>query len=363
MEKNNAMMILEEIKSSDLIENRVQLLTQLAQLDTQGDSDVPSFLQSLTALWEDVTCLDVSQCLLNKAILHVASKYLALDRSDCSQYFLAFGIKVSPWCGKHLYMSVMSMEESQEEEHSNIFFQLLLDYLRFSASSFTAIGKICFVSDEASAVKFVSEQLNLTKEVILNAKKVESFSSEILKAVQGVIDSIVRLCKEFSPTVNQCVNEMKINGNVGIARMEEGNSVCNLVSIITMGIKSMSELGMLAARDGGNLVTILNTSWKGVITLLQIDKHTLASKVDVGEIILKLISLIKESLRFAAEAWSCSAKENISATEARRVFLPVKFYLINAVKVAALFPSQASMVFKEISLCILMISANQAWLG
>ena len=95
-------------------------------------------------------------------------------------------------------MSVMSMEESQEEEHSNIFFQvgdasvstslseitgrlsysiiliqLLLDYLRFSASSFTAIGKICFMSDEASAVtvhKFVSEQLNLTKEVILNAK-------------------------------------------------------------------------------------------------------------------------------------------------------------------------------------------------
>lgn len=188
-------------------------------------------------------------------------------------------------------------------------------------------------------------------------QKVESFSSEIFKAVQGVIDSIVHLCKEFSPTVTQCVNEMKTNGNVGIARMDEGNTVCNLVSMITMGVKSMSELGMLAARDGGNLVTILNTSWKGVITLLQIDKQTLASKVDVGEIIIKLLSLIKESLRFAAEAWSCSVKENISATEARRVFLPVKFYLINAVKVAALFPSQASMVFKEISLCILMISA------
>lgn len=51
--------------------------------------------------------------------------------------------------------------------------QLLLDYLRFSASSFTAIGKTCFMTDEASAVtvhKFVSEQLNLTKEVIMNAK-------------------------------------------------------------------------------------------------------------------------------------------------------------------------------------------------
>ncbi|ANM60750.1 holliday junction resolvase [Arabidopsis thaliana] len=257
-------------------------------------------------------------------------------------------------------MSVMSMEESQEEEHSNIFFQLLLDYLRFSASSFTAIGKTCFMTDDASAVtvhKFVSEQLNLTKELIMNSKKVESFSSEIFKAVQVVIDSTVRLCKEYSQTVNREVSEMKTSGHVGKARMEEGNAVGNLVSMITLGVKSLSELGMLAARDGGNLVAILNTSWKGVITLLQLDKQTLVSKVDVGEIILKLISLIKDSLRFAAEAWSCSVKENISATEARRVFLPVKFYLINAVKVVALFPSQASMVSKDIALCILMISA------
>ncbi|XP_024007724.1 uncharacterized protein LOC18994398 isoform X2 [Eutrema salsugineum] len=357
--ENNAMRILGEIKSSDLIENRVQLLTRLCQLDTEENSDVPSFVESLTTLWEDFTCLDVSQCLLNKAILPVASKYLALERPDCSQYFLAFGSKVSQWCAKHLHMSVMSMEESQEEEHSNIFFQLLLNYLRFSAQALLLMGKYVSMSDEASAVtvhKFVSEQLNLTKEVILNAQ-VESFSSEIFKAAQVVIDSFIRLCKEFSPTVNQCINEIKTNGNVGIAKMEEGNTVCNLVSIITLGVNSLSELGMLAARDGGNLVTILNTSWKGVITLLQIDKQILVSKIDVGEIILKLISLIKESLRFAAEAWSCSAKENISATEARRVFLPVKFYLINAVKVVALFPSQASMMFKEIALCILMISA------
>ncbi|KAF3584641.1 hypothetical protein F2Q69_00025836 [Brassica cretica] len=145
--------------------------------------------------------------------------------------------------------------------------QLLLDYLGFSSSSLTAIGKICLMRDETLGVtvrKFVSELLNLTKEVILNAKKVESFSSEIFKAAQVVIDSVVCLCKEFSPI---------------------------------------------------------------------------------------------ESLRLAAEAWSCSGKETISATEARRVFLPAKFYLINAVKLVALFPSQSSMVFKEITLCILMIPA------
>nr|VDD16868.1 unnamed protein product [Brassica rapa] len=184
MEKN-AIRILDEIKSSDLMENRVQLLARLGQLDPQDDTDVPSFVESLTTLWEDFTCLDVSQCLLNKAILPalpVASKYLALDRPDRCHYFLAFGIKVSQWCAKHLNMSVMSMEESQEEEHSNVFFQLLLDYLGFSASSFTAIGKICFMRDETAAVtvrKFVSEQLILTKEVILNAKSVMRYSSEL----------------------------------------------------------------------------------------------------------------------------------------------------------------------------------------
>ncbi|AAB80635.1 Contains similarity to Chlamydia outer membrane protein (gb/X53512) [Arabidopsis thaliana] len=314
MEKN-AMKLLEEIKSSDLIENRAQLLTRLSQLDVEENSDLPSFVESLTTLWEDFTCLDVSLCLLNKAILPVASKYLALDRPDCSHYFLAFAIKLMVSKGLSYSINVM---------------QLLLDYLRFSASSFTAIGKTCFMTDDASAVtvhKFVSEQLNLTKELIMNSK-----------AVQVVIDSTVRLCKEYSQTVNREVSEMKTSGHVGKARMEEGNAVGNLVSMITLGVKSLSELGMLAARDGGNLVAILNTSWK-------------------GEIILKLISLIKDSLRFAAEAWSCSVKENISATEARRVFLPVKFYLINAVKVVALFPSQASMVSKDIALCILMISA------
>uniref|UniRef100_M4DFR5 Uncharacterized protein n=1 Tax=Brassica campestris TaxID=3711 RepID=M4DFR5_BRACM len=162
MEKN-AIRILDEIKSSD-------------------------------TLWEDFTCLDVSQCLLNKAILPalpVASKYLALDRPDCCHYFLAFGIKVSQWCAKHLNMSVMSMEESQEEEHSNVFFQLLLDYLGFSASSFTAIGKICFMRDETAAVtvrKFVSEQLILTKEVILNAKIIwESMFSALLLSLKALM--------------------------------------------------------------------------------------------------------------------------------------------------------------------------------
>lgn len=51
-------------------------------------------LTTRLAFWEDFTCLDVSQCLLNKGILQCAVKYLKLDISGCLSQFLALGTKV-----------------------------------------------------------------------------------------------------------------------------------------------------------------------------------------------------------------------------------------------------------------------------
>lgn len=46
------------------------------------------------AFWEDFTCLDISQCMLNKTILSVAAKYVDSDVSECLVQFLALGTKV-----------------------------------------------------------------------------------------------------------------------------------------------------------------------------------------------------------------------------------------------------------------------------
>lgn len=93
--------------------------------------------------------------MLNKAMLQVAVKYLESGLSNCMAQFLDFGTKVrmlprnllfrkmvigflsllsdwemfvmyqaSMWCRKHLKMTLMSTEESQEEEHSSLFFQV-----------------------------------------------------------------------------------------------------------------------------------------------------------------------------------------------------------------------------------------------
>ncbi|XP_021897023.1 LOW QUALITY PROTEIN: uncharacterized protein LOC110814019 [Carica papaya] len=297
--------------------------------------------------------------MLNQTILHVASKCLDFDLSGCLGKFVGLGTRASLWCAKHLKMSTMSTEESPEEEHCSVFFQLLLDCLNFSVASISVMNEHSLSSDDEALMvtveNFVLEQLKLTKETIAQIKRIDSLSQEALKAAQIVIDSVIRLCKEYSQAVNWDVCDAELEKDKGNGQRKETNIRNHVISITAITVEKLCELGILAAKDGGNLVSILNISWKGVVTLLQHGKWALAAKVKVADIILSLISLVNESLQYAAEAWS-SEKETISVTEARRTFVPVKFYLINAVKISMFFPRQAYLVYKDITLCVLMIS-------
>ncbi|KAK3187790.1 hypothetical protein Dsin_027351 [Dipteronia sinensis] len=351
--------LIEAIKSSEVVENRIELLTQLRDLDLSENSDLSYLIQCLTTFWEDFTCLDVSQCMLNKNILHVAAKYMDSDLSGCLLQFLQLGVKASVWCGKHLKMTRMSKEESQEEEHCNLFFQLLMDFFSYSAASFLALTRYPVSNNEESmsiVEKFTLEQLNLTKDAISDSKAISSAGLDILKVAQAVIDVVIRLCKDYSIVVNwESCDARYEKVKIGID-CEEHVIVNHVANITKCAIEKLSELGVLAANGGGSLVTILNVSWKGVVNLLQLGKGELAVKVNVADIIVTLISLANESLRCGVEAWSSAQKEAISVNEARRTFVPVKFYLINAIKISSLFPSQAVMVYKEITLCVLIIS-------
>ncbi|CAK7336201.1 unnamed protein product [Dovyalis caffra] len=344
--------VLQAIKSSDVVESRIELFDKLRDFDLLEKSDLASVL-------EYFTCLDISQCMLNKTILSVAAKYVDSDLSECLVQFLALEIKASGWCGKHLKMTAMSTEESQEEEHSNLFFQVLLDLFSLSAASTIALTRHpVFVDDASEAIVegFILEQLNLIKDVVSEIKRISSFGSEALKAAQTVIDTIMRLCKGYFDAVNWDLCDArpeKDENNID----SEGAKIMNHVTNITKcTIDKLCELGIVAANDGGSLVTILNVSWKGVVTLLQQGKRVLKEMLSVQDIIVTLISLVNETLRCVAETWSSSLKETISITEARRAFLPSKFYLTTAVKISSLYPCQAYLVFKEVTLCVLMIS-------
>lgn len=136
----------------------------------------------------------------------------------------------------------------------------------------------------------------------------------------------------------------------------------HFISIAKCTVENLVELGILAANAGGNLVTVLNLSWKGVVTLLQLGRGFLSAKMNISDIILSLISLAKGALSCAAQTWS-SLIEPVSAAEAKRIFIPVKFYLINAARIISHYPSQAFSIFKDITLCILTVLTFRIFLG
>ncbi|CAN0875637.1 hypothetical protein LINGRAHAP2_LOCUS10944 [Linum grandiflorum] len=348
--------LLEAIKSADVVENRIQLLAQLEDLELRGKSELASLVECLSTFWEDYTCLDASQCVLNKTIVHVAAKFVG-DSSECMQEFLALATKASSWCGKHLKMTLMSTDESQEEEHCQLFFQLLLEFLGLATASVICLTRNPLLSSKESVViveNFIREVLNLIKDVMPEIKRMNSLGSELLKVAQTAIDALMNFCKGYFQIMNHNLCDGRLIDASAIA--SEGFSFKNHVANITkFMVEGLCELGSLAASDGGSLVTILNMSWKGVVTLLQLGKEVILQKVSVQDIIRTLTSLVSEHLKSATQAWS-STKETVSVAESRRTFLPVKFYLINAVKISLLYPGQACSVYRELMICILTIS-------
>uniref|UniRef100_A0A7N0UQX7 Uncharacterized protein n=1 Tax=Kalanchoe fedtschenkoi TaxID=63787 RepID=A0A7N0UQX7_KALFE len=351
--------LLEAIKSSDVVENRSQLVEKLRELELCDKSDLASVAEALTIFWEDFTCLDVSQCILNRAILQVAAKYVDSDTPECLEWHLILCTKASKWCGKHLSMTLLSTEDSQEKEHSSMFYQLLQFFLNLAATTFSAMARHPIIGNQRMTdvvEPFFIEQLGFTRECVSESKRLYIFGSEVLKSVQGVLNGAVQVCKAYSQSINWDTADGILGNNACETYNEEAAKAIHAVSIIHSTIEKLCEIGVLAANDGGNLVTVLNVSWKGVVNLLQLCKGALAVRVKVPDIILTLISLATESLRCAAKAWSGLSEDGVSVTEARKTFLPVKFYLINATRISSQYPNQAFLVSKEIIKCVLKIS-------
>ncbi|CAI0380373.1 unnamed protein product [Linum tenue] len=141
--------------------------------------------------------LDVSQCMLNKTIVHVAPKFVGPASSDCLSWFLALGTKASSWCRKHLKMTLMSIQDSQEEEHSRLFFQLLLELLSLSTANILSLTKYPLLSSKelVDVEKFILELLNMIIYVVVEIKRINSLGSEVLKVAQTSIDALINMCK------------------------------------------------------------------------------------------------------------------------------------------------------------------------
>ncbi|CAA0835752.1 Unknown protein [Striga hermonthica] len=342
-----------------VVENRVKLLKELEESGVREKSAVNSLFECLAILWEEFTCLDISQCMLNKAILDVAAKYLDSDISGCLVQFLALGTKANMWSRKHMKMTLMSMEDSPEEEHSSFFYQLVLDLLNYTVASYSALARYTVSFNEELVVgleNFISEQFSLMTDLVSEIKRIHTLGSELLKAAQFALDAVTRLCKVYCSGVKWDIfHENSDDAKTGHCR--ELERVDHVIRVTNCTIEKLCEMGTVAANDGGSLVSVLNLSWKGVVSLLQFGKGALATKVNIRDVIMNLISLASESLRRAAETWLSSVKDNVPVAEAKRIFLPIKFYLINAVRIISQYQTQSTCLYRDIALFVVMISS------
>ncbi|KAF4370864.1 hypothetical protein G4B88_012664 [Cannabis sativa] len=363
---NDLKTILDAIKSSDVVESRTQLLYELGELELSEKSDLVSLIECLTL--DILGRLHLSGC----NSVHVKQGHNTCGFKAPGIGYILLSMPVSYPCneGKHMVRKAPEDDShvlrgvSRRGAYRTVFsvlvptLSLLVDFLSFSTASYSALARIPISANRTSmdaTEKFILEQLNLTKELLSEIKKINSHGSEVLKIAHMVIDAVIRLCGVYSEAVTWNVTDEKLDTENSSMECEVINNMNHVIDITKCSIGKLHEIGIIAANSGGSLVSILNVSWKGVVSLLQLGEGILAIKMNVADIISSLISLANEYLKSVAEAWSSSLKEPISAVEARRKFIPLRFYLINALKISALYPCQACTVHREITLCILMI--------
>uniref|UniRef100_A0A0E0NPJ5 Uncharacterized protein n=1 Tax=Oryza rufipogon TaxID=4529 RepID=A0A0E0NPJ5_ORYRU len=319
--------LVEAIKSSEVLENRISLINQL----------------------EDPFQLCADDLGLVVGSLIVALKCSELDTTNCLGPFLTLGSKAGSWCVRHLLWSVESIDESedaQEEEHSRLFPEIIALTLNISSKHLPVASK-CIAEDTVHAVgDFILELLTLTESSILDKKL--GTTGHVAKAAPVFLDETIKLCRVYSEAAksDQCIMSMPKEETT--EEHKETDLTSNIAQITACTIQSLCKIGTHAASSGGSQVILLNISWKGIISLLQLGKGMVEEKVNVREIILIPISVAIESLRVATERWCVPLQEVLGTAEARRAFLPIKYFLTNAVRICSIYPSETMAIYKSI---------------
>uniref|UniRef100_K3XF10 Uncharacterized protein n=1 Tax=Setaria italica TaxID=4555 RepID=K3XF10_SETIT len=279
--------------------------------------------------------------------VQVALKCSCIDMTDCLGQFLALIAKASSWCGKHLLWSVESIEESeevQEEEHSRILPEIISMTLNISIKLLPSAAKCITVDMVHTTGEFISELLSLTESSIVDNKKIHGAAPDIARAAPVFLDETTKLCWAYSEAAkaDNCKTSIP-DEDTTVKHIEQG--LASDVTRITLStIQTLCKLGTYAASSGGSQVTLLNVSWKGVVSLLQSGKGMIEEKINVREIILTLLSLSIKSLRVAAETWCMPLPEAI-------------VFLINAVRICSAYPSESMIIHKNIIRCALVITS------
>ncbi|KAL3685896.1 hypothetical protein R1sor_003918 [Riccia sorocarpa] len=130
------------------------------------------------------------------------------------------------------------------------------------------------------------------------------------------------------------------------------------LQVVSSSIRSLVELGDLSTKGGAGSLRILNISWKSVAALLSRDEGCdfVASGVDVTRIMTALLCHAVQSLKVPVQAFLSSPDSG--EKDARRLSIPVKFFLQIAERLSLNYPHKAIIAGSSISLSLSKILAS-----
>ncbi|KAL2653951.1 hypothetical protein R1flu_022079 [Riccia fluitans] len=130
------------------------------------------------------------------------------------------------------------------------------------------------------------------------------------------------------------------------------------LKLVSSSITSLVELGGLSTKGGAGSLGLMNISWKSVAALLLREEGCdfLASEVDVTPILTALLRHAVQALKVPIQTFLSSSESG--ERDARRLCIPVKFFLQIAERIASLFPYKAIMASSSIALSLSQILAS-----
>ncbi|CAM6127138.1 unnamed protein product [Calypogeia fissa] len=173
------------------------------------------------------------------------------------------------------------------------------------------------------------------------------------KSCQELLGVTHRLVRLFRRQVGSKATEAHDNNSQ--QESSPGSRWANLptaLRIVASSIQSFVELGKLSTSSGETSLALLNISWKSILALLQVEegREVVASVVDIPSIIITLISNAVDSTKRAMETWIVKSSDS-GQKEARKLCIPIKFFLLTAQKISAVYPQKAAMATRNIISC------------
>ncbi|KAI5071648.1 hypothetical protein GOP47_0013899 [Adiantum capillus-veneris] len=332
---------LKDAKATDAVD--AHLLEWLAEHSPSCFIEALQIVEVLTSCWEKCGGLEMFSIQTAVSMLRGAQRLL-LQSQESSQLLasvLVLALKIQSWCDGSLRSS---KEPSQTIPKTQ---NVLLETLKLANGLFMNLEKCSFLEDKEfrnGAEIYICQFLDSFK-IVCNFFQKNQLHDEFQKVAQEALSEAFKVLMKLRVKFIAACGERSFSSLDGIT-LERAH-------IIWYGVSAVMDIGKFSARNGRDWVGMLNVAWKGVTALLQTmtRKDVISRILDIQLIINTMIGCMKESLKNAAESWNAVVQEkddNVNVAELKRLCIPVKFFLINVIRVVTHYPYQAVDAFNDI---------------